>query len=148
MAGETKQMDWIIYRTLADGLLVIHLLFIGYIIGGGLLVFHWPRTIWLHLPAVAWGAFVELCGWICPLTPLEIHFRMLSGGIDDQRDFIARILLPVIYPDGLTREIQIGLGLMVAAVNSVIYWCLFRVWRRRRISDNKRSRRSSTTDRI
>jgi hypothetical protein len=133
-------VNWIVYRLLADALLVVHLLFIAFVVAGGLLALRWRRIVWIHLPAAAWGALVELTSWICPLTPLEIHFRLLSGGTGYQGDFIGRILLSVIYPDGLTREIQIMLGLLVVGINLIVYWRVLNVWRRQRAKKKTGSR--------
>ena len=75
-----------------------------------LLALRWPRVIWLHVPAVIWGALIEFTGWICPLTPLENRLRRASGEAGYQGDFIAHYILPVLYPNGLTRTDQLVLG--------------------------------------
>lgn len=112
----------------ADLLVILHLAFILFVMLGGVLLFRWPWVAWLHLPAVAWGALIELIGWICPLTPLEQHFRQAAGEGGYSGGFIEQYLLPLIYPEGLTREIQLALGLLVIIFNAVIYglW-----WRQR-----------------
>lgn len=116
------------YAWLADGVLLLHLAFILFVVLGGLLLPRWPRLLWLHLPAASWGALIEFRGWICPLTPLENHLRHLAGEAGYTGDFIAHYLLPVIYPHGLTREIQLLLGLAVVLINAAAYaW-----WYRRR----------------
>jgi hypothetical protein len=117
------------YRLLADAVLVVHLAFVLFVVLGGLLVLRWPRIVWVHLPAVAWGALIELAGWICPLTPLENHWRRLGGEAGYQGGFVETYVLAALYPEGLTREVQVVLGLLVLAVNGVVYalW-----WRRRR----------------
>ncbi len=117
------------YGLAADLVLVVHFAFVLFVALGGLLVLKWPRVAWAHLPAAAWGVAIEFAGWICPLTPLENRLRELAGQSAYRGDFIARYLMPVIYPEGLTREAQIGLGLAAVAGNAVIY---FIVWRRRR----------------
>jgi hypothetical protein len=109
------------YLLLADTILLLHLAFILFVVLGGLVVVRHPRLAWLHLPAVAWGAAVELSGSLCPLTPLENHFRALAGEAAYPGDFIGEYLLAAIYPAGLTREIQIGLGLGALALNVAIY---------------------------
>ena len=68
-----------LYRLLADIVVAVHLLFVGFVILGGLLALRWPRAMWAHLPAAAWGALIEFAGWICPLTPLENWLRMRGG---------------------------------------------------------------------
>jgi hypothetical protein len=109
------------YALLADLVLVLHLAFVLFVALGALLVWKWRGLAWVHLPAAAWGAAIEFAGWICPLTPLENRLRALAGEAAYEEDFIARYLLPVIYPTGLTREAQIALGLIVVVVNAAIY---------------------------
>ena len=89
-----------IYAALADATLVLHLLFIAFIVLGGILVARWPRLAWAHLPAAAWGVLIELGGWICPLTPLENWLRLRAGQRGYAGSFVEQYLLPIIYPDG------------------------------------------------
>jgi hypothetical protein len=112
------------YRSLADIVLVTHAAFIGFVIFGGLLAL-WKRwTMWLHLPALMWGAAVIAMGWICPLTPLENWLRRMGGLAPLQESFIEHYLLAAIYPAGLTREIQVVLAIVLILGNAVIYWVL------------------------
>jgi len=67
------------YRLLADSVLLAHAAFVAFVVLGGLLALRWPRLAWLHLPAATWGAGIEFAGGICPLTPLENHWRRLAG---------------------------------------------------------------------
>ncbi len=114
-------------RLIADGLLVLHLAFIVFVVLGGLLTLRWPRAAGVHLPAALWGATVELGGFLCPLTPLEDHYRRAAGQAGIEGGFIEHYLLPLIYPAGLTRELQIGMGVFVVVLNLGIYlWA----WRR------------------
>lgn len=117
------------YSALADAVLVLHLAFVVFVVLGGLLVLRRPRVAWVHLPAAVWGIAIEFGGWVCPLTPLENRLRELAGESTDRGDFIARHLLPVIYPEGLTREAQLALGLAALVGNGAIY--AFVVRRRR-----------------
>jgi hypothetical protein len=112
----------------ADGILLLHLGFVLFVVIGGLLVMRWPKLAWLHVPALLWGVAVEICGWYCPLTPLENALRERAGGAAYQEDFIARYLLPVLYPEGLTRRAQVALGLLALLLNLAVYAI---VWRRR-----------------
>jgi hypothetical protein len=119
-------------RFLADSLLVLHGLFILFVLVGGALVWRWPRLAWLHLPAVAWAAWVAWAGWICPLTPLENTLRRAAGQAGYEGGFIEHYLLGLIYPEGLTRGVQIGLGIGVAVLNITAYALLIRARRRKR----------------
>jgi hypothetical protein len=89
----------------------------------------------VHLPAVVWGVLVEFTGWICPLTPLENQFRQAEGESAYQGDFIAHYILPMLYPDGLTRRDQIMLGALALALNLFIYLLVFARHRRSRAKD-------------
>lgn len=122
-----------LYRVLADLVLVVHFLFIAFVVAGGFAAVRRPRLAWAHIPCFVWGALIEFAGWICPLTPLENDLRVASGQAGYSGGFIEHYLLPVIYPGALTREIQIWLGLSVLALNAVAYaWLLRRLRRRAR----------------
>ena len=114
------------HRLLADLVLILHLAFVVFVLCGGLLVLKWRWIAWWHLPAAFWGAVVEFTGWICPLTPLENWLRAQGGEATYRSDFIAQYLLPVLYPDHLTRGIQWLLGTMVIVLNAAVYWWLWR----------------------
>lgn len=120
-----------IYQLLADLVVLLHLGFVLFVVFGGLLALRWPRARWVHLPAALWGAWIELAGWVCPLTPLENRLRELGGEQGYSGGFIQHYLLPLLYPAGLTREIQIGLGLLVVVFNLVVYLAVWRRTRRR-----------------
>lgn len=111
----------------ADLLVAVHFAFILFVILGGLLVLRRPRIAWLHLPAAAWGALIEFFGWPCPLTPLENHLRAAAGQVGYAHSFIEEYIEPVVYPAGLTADIQIWLGVGVIAINVLVYaWVLRR----------------------
>lgn len=113
------------YPFLADLVLIVHLVFVVFVLCGGLFVLRWQWIAWLHLPAAAWGAVVEFTGWICPLTPLENWLRVLGGKVSDEHDFTARYLLPILYPEDLTRGLQLLLGTVVVVLNAAVYWWLW-----------------------
>jgi hypothetical protein len=114
------------YPFLANLVLIIHLAFVLFVLCGGLLVLRWGWIAWLHLPAAIWGAVVEFTGWICPLTPLENWLREQGGETTYRSDFIAQYLLPVLYPEDLTRDLQLLLGTGVVILNAAVYWWLWR----------------------
>jgi hypothetical protein len=114
------------YRLFADLIVLIHVAFVGFVLLGGLFALRWRLVVWVHLPAAVWGAIVELSGWICPLTPLENWLRAQASETRHNGDFIAYYLLPILYPDALTREIQTIMGIGVIVLNATIYWWLWR----------------------
>ena len=113
-----------IYRALADLVLVVHLAFVLFVVLGGLLVLPWPRVAFLHVPAAIWGVLIEYSGWICPLTPLENSFRQSGGEAGYSGGFIQHYIQPVLYPAGLTRGTQIVLGSLALIVNLTAYGVL------------------------
>lgn len=121
-----------LYRIGADAVLLLHLAFIVFALLGGLLVLRWRWLAALHLPAAAWAAFIELTGRLCPLTGWENALRRQAGDAGYAGGFVEHYLLPVIYPAGLTRELQFWLAGVVLTVNLVVYLALLRRLRRRR----------------
>jgi hypothetical protein len=119
----------VLHRLAADGLVLLHGLWLVFVVLGALLALRWPRASWAHVPAVVWGALIEFQGWVCPLTPWENRLRRLGGEEGYAGGFIDRYVTAFLYPEGLTREIQIALGVGVLVLNALLYgW----VWRRRR----------------
>ena len=127
-------MGW---RLAADATLLVHFAFILFVIFGALLLFRFPRMVWVHLPAAIWGAYVELAGKICPLTILENAFRSAAGQSGYSESFIEHYIFPVIYPAGLTRTMQLTLGAALLTINLALYarWLL----RQRKTRNNRDS---------
>lgn len=114
------------YDLLADIVVITHAAFVLFAMFGGFLVLKWKGIAILHIPAAIWGTLVELAGWVCPLTYLENWLRDLGRSEGYQIDFIDQYLLPVLYPPGLTRTTQIGLGSLLVGFNLCIYWWVWR----------------------
>lgn len=122
-----------LYGNLATLVVVGHFAFILFVMFGGLLALRWRRAPWIHLPLTFWGGYVELAGKICPLTPLENRLRRAAGEAEYAGGFIEHYLLPIIYPSGLTRGVQLVLGGGLILMNILIYaWVIHR---RRRASE-------------
>lgn len=113
-----------LYLRLADLVLVVHLGFVVFVVAGGILVLRWPGLAWVHVPAAAWGILIEYAGWICPLTPLEVALRQRGGEAGYAGGFIEHYVTAVLYPSGLSRAVQIGLGTLALALNVFVYWRL------------------------
>lgn len=125
------------YYLLSDLIVLVHFLFIAFVVAGGLLVVRWPRLAFIHLPAAVWGALIEFTGWICPLTPLENNLRRLGGGSPYGGDFIGQYIIPVIYPANLTPVNQYILGAIVIIFNLVFYILVIRKLRLRRLTSSR-----------
>lgn len=117
-------------RLLADAVVVLHFLFVVFVLLGGALVLWRPAIAIAHIPAAAWAACVEFAGTICPLTPLENHWRREAGAAGYDGGFVEHYLIPVLYPDGLTSRTQVVLGLVVLVVNVSVYGFVW--WRTHR----------------
>ncbi len=113
------------YLLFADLVVVIHFVFVLFSVFGALLLIRWRKIIWLHLPAAAWASWIEFSGRICPLTPLENWLRLKGGEYAYSGDFVGHYLLPLLYPQNLTRKTQITLGAIVAGMNIAIYGYVF-----------------------
>ena len=124
----------LLYQLLADLIVLAHVAFVVFAVLGGLLAARWRWLVWIHLPAVIWAAIVEIFGWLCPLTPLENWLRQRGGERGYASDFIGRYILPALYPQELTREVQIALGAFVILINLTIYVWIFRTKRTNRDS--------------
>jgi hypothetical protein len=110
-----------LYRLGADAVVVLHLAFVVFALLGGLVVLRWRWVAWLHIPAAAWAVLIEFAGWYCPLTPLENRLRALGGEAGYTGGFVEHYAMPILYPDGLTRPIQIALGTFALILNLTIY---------------------------
>jgi len=122
----------VFYLFLADLVVIVHLSFVAFVIAGGLLALKWRRFSYIHVPAVGWGVLVEIMGWVCPLTPVEIWLRENAGAKGYSTGFIEHYILPVLYPAQLTPTLQWVLGILLLIVNAVIYsWIAWRVTRER-----------------
>lgn len=126
-----------LFRGLTGLVVLVHFAFVVFVVVGVIFVMRWPRLVWFHVPAVIWGLLIEFAGVICPLTPLEKWFRSLAGQEVYQGGFINHYIMPVLYPEGLTRDTQIVLGVLLAVINIAGYlWLLARRRRSRAESGN------------
>ena len=115
-----------IYRILADAVVLLHFTFVIFVVLGGFLLQRWPRLVYIHVPVAVWGVLIEFAGWICPLTPLENHFRRLGGEAGYEGGFIDHYIIPILYPGALTRTLQYVLGSIALLINILAYFLYFR----------------------
>lgn len=120
------------YAVLADLAMIVHFLFVSFVVFGGVLVLRFKHVAWIHLPAVCWGILIELLGFGCPLTPLENWLRLEAGQVGYPGGFLEHYLVPILYPDGLTRRSQIALGVALVMLNAIVYRRVIARWRRDR----------------
>ena len=114
-----------LYRALADTVLVAHFAFVLFAVLGGLLALRWRRAVWLHVPALAWGVLVQLANWECPLTPLENYFRRLGGEAGYAGGFVEHYVSAILYPEQIGPALRFVTGLLLLAVNLVAYSYVF-----------------------
>ena len=110
----------------ATTIALIHLGFILFVLFGAFLVLRWPKLMWVHLPAAVWGVMIEFAGWWCPLTRWENHFLRAAGRAGYDNGFVAHYIMPIIYPPGLTRGLEIAIGVFVLVLNAAVYVRVFR----------------------
>lgn len=113
------------YRLVADVTVVVHALFILFVVLGGVLAWRWRWIAWVHVPSAAWGALIEFAGWTCPLTPLENHFRRLAGQAGYTGGFIEHYITSLIYVEDWSLGVRLALGTFVVVVNAFAYWRYF-----------------------
>ena len=114
-----------LYRLGAEIVILFHFAFVAFVVLGALLALRWPRVALIHVPAALWGAATELFGIVCPLTPLEQRLWRLAGEAGYAGDFVEHYLTSILYPAGLTHNLQLGLGIAVLALNLVLYGWIF-----------------------
>lgn len=115
-----------LYSFAAALVALLHFAFILFVVLGGLLVVRWPRMMWIHLPAAVWGVLIEAAGWYCPLTRVENALLQRAGREGYSGGFVAHYIFALIYPNGLTRGIEIALGAVVLAINAAVYIRVFK----------------------
>ena len=118
------------YELFANLTLILHLIFILFVIFGGLLFFIFSKIIYIHIPALLWGIYIELTNSVCPLTFLENWFLHKGELTTYSNDFIKNYLFPIIYPGGLNNEIQIYIGLSLMVFNILIYGLIYKNFKR------------------
>lgn len=114
-----------IYRILAEIVLVLHFCFVIFVVFGGLLVLRRHRLAWLHVPAVVWGVLIEWFWWACPLTTLENSLRQLGGTAGYSTGFIDYYVSLVLYAP-LSPSIRILFGVLLVGFNLIVYSYLLR----------------------
>ncbi len=119
--NEEDRATRMIYHAAATTVAVIHFAFIAFVIAGGFLVLRWRWVAWIHVPAAVWGTLIELAGWYCPLTNIENSLLQKAGEAGYSDGFVAHYIFSLIYPSGLTRGLEIAIGLVVLAVNVGVY---------------------------
>ena len=121
-------------RLAADAVVTLHFAFVAFVVAGGVLTFIDRRWAILHLPAVAWAAWTEFTATVCPLTPWENALRAEAGEAGYADSFVGHYIVPLIYPQDLTPNVQFALGIGVVALNAVVYAV---AWRRRKYGSRK-----------
>ena len=115
------------YEIAANLILIVHFIFILFVIFGALLFFASTKIIFIHIPAFIWGSYIELTNSICPLTYLENWFLHKANLTTYSEGFIQNYLMPIVYPTNLTKDIQIYLGIALILINIVIYAFIFNI---------------------
>lgn len=114
-----------LYHALATTLALTHLAFILFVAIGAFVVLRWRWVMYLQLPAAMWGAAIEIAQWECPLTRWENLALRRAGESGYSEGFIAHHIFGLIYPNGLSRSVEVALAVFVTVVNSAVYHHVF-----------------------
>jgi len=109
------------YEFAADLTLIVHFAFIIFVVFGALLFFVSTKIIYVHVPALIWGIYIEITHSICPLTYLENWFLQKANLTTYSEGFIQNYLVPVVYPMNLTDDLQTYLAIVLIVVNMLMY---------------------------
>ena len=115
-----------LYRILADCVVLVHAAFVAFVVLGGFLAWRWRGVALVHVPCAVWGIAIEYGGWICPLTPLENALRARAGLEGYGGGFVEHYVMPTLYPANLARPTQAVLGTLVLVLNVIAYGVLLR----------------------
>ena len=110
--------------------MLVHFLFVIFVALGAVLVWRWPQTAWLHIPAFSWGMLAAIKQLTCPLTPLEQRFRMEAGQQGYTGGFIANYIEPLVYPEGLPYSVKMFIAALLTILAVALYW---HAWYRRKL---------------
>ena len=108
------------YSGLAVCVLLLHMLFILWVVFGALLTRSRPVLRWLHIVSLIWGILTELLPWPCPLTVLE---NLLEGkGVVEPYlgGFLLHYLDKLVYPD-ISATLLTVAGVLICVLNLVLY---------------------------
>ena len=109
------------YELAADLTLIVHFAFIIFVVFGALLFFVSTKIIYVHVPALIWGIYIELTHSVCPLTYLENWFLQKANLTTYSEGFIQNYLVPIVYPKNLTEDLQTYLGIVLIVINMIMY---------------------------
>ena len=113
------------YELLAKIVLLTHLLFIFFVVIGALSYFINPKFLNLHLPALAWGLYIQFTNTICPLTYLENWLLIKGQASFYDGGFIENYIFRIVYPEGINPNIQTILGIVLVILNIFFYTLVF-----------------------
>ena len=113
------------YEFLAKIVLIIHLLFIFFVVFGAFSCLISNKFFYLHLVALSWGIYIEFTSSICPLTYLENWLLILDQASFYDDGFIENYILKIIYPEGITPNVQMILGFLLIILNALFYTLIF-----------------------
>ena len=109
------------YELAADLTLIVHFAFIIFVVFGALLFFVSTKIIYVHVPALIWGIYIELTHSVCPLTYLENWFLQKANLTTYSEGFIQNYLVPIVYPKNLTDNLQIYFAIVLIVANMIMY---------------------------
>ena len=113
------------YEIAANLVLIIHFAFILFVVFGALFFFASAKIIFIHIPTLIWGSYIMFTHSVCPLTHLENWLLHKANLATYSEGFIQHYIIPIVYPIGLSKDLQIYLGITLIILNIIIYGFIF-----------------------
>jgi hypothetical protein len=122
-----------VYAAFAVGVLLIHVLFVVWVLAGTLLTRLRPILRRLHIASLVWGICAEVLPGVCPLTSLENWLESRAGVQPYQGGFLLHYLDALVYPD-ISGTLLMTAGVAACLLNLGVY--ARRFWNARREQAN------------
>jgi|SRR5579862_1597508 len=113
-----------LYSAAASATLLLHLLFILWVVFGAAITYRRPLIRTLHILSLIWAILIELLPWSCPLTLLENWFELHAGVEPYRGGFLVHYLDALVYPNISVTALTIA-GVTVCALNFAFYGFVF-----------------------
>jgi hypothetical protein len=103
-----------VYRWLADAVMIFHGAFLLFFVIGGFLAWRWRKLIWVHLAVALYSLFNVIMDFACPLTEPEKYFRREGGEQAYEGGYINHYLDGWLWPEGATPTAEkVGFALLI-----------------------------------
>ena len=110
-----------LFRFLADTTVLLHLLWVLFLIGGS----YWGRrhrpVMFVHAAGLAFSVILQFAGWYCPLTHLELWLRQRHDpALAYPGSFIVHYTEKLVYLE-VPPALVLSLTVLLVVVNGWVY---------------------------